>query len=102
MFKPYGWVIIPELLLEDIDDNQRIENLVHELRDYGFDPVDDLVISDIHGGGIGVDKGPEALNEIKKTKSRLGVFIETLQSKIESERIASLTTEDFFDELHNN
>jgi hypothetical protein len=99
MFKPYGWVIIPALLFEDIDDNKRIENLVYEIRDYGFNPVDDIVISNIDGGGIGVVKGPEALNEIKKTEPRVGVLIESLQSNIENERIASLSNEDFVTEF---
>lgn len=99
MYKPYGWVIIPALLFEDVDDNQRIENLVKELREYDFDPVDDLVVSNISGGGIGVVKGPDALDEIKKKEPRVGVFIETLQSDIEEERIASLSNEDFFEEL---
>jgi hypothetical protein len=99
MFKPYGWVIIPALLFEDIDDNKRIENLVYEIRDYGFNPVDDMVISDINGGGIGVVKGPDALNEIKKNEPKVGVLIETLQSKLESERISSLSDEDFFEEF---
>jgi hypothetical protein len=94
MYKPYGWVIIPALLFENVDDNKRIENLVYELRDYGFNPVDDLVISNINGGGIGVVKGPEALNEVKKKEPRVGVFIETLQSTMEDERIASLSVEE--------
>jgi hypothetical protein len=99
MFKPYGWVIIPALLFEDIDDNKRIENLVYEIRDYGFNPVDDLVISNINGDGIGVVKGPDALNEIKKNEPRIGVFIQTLQSKIENERIASLNFEELIEEF---
>lgn len=99
MFKPYGWVIIPSLLFEDVDNNQRIENLVREIRDYGFNPVDDLVISNINGGGMGVVKGPNVLNEIKKKEPRIGVFIETLQSKIEDERIASLSIEELVTEF---
>jgi hypothetical protein len=99
MFKPYGWVIIPELLREDIDDNKNLENLVHELRDYGFDPVDSLLISEIHGSGNVIVKGLEALNELKKTNPSLGSFIEKLQSKIESERIASLSFEEVFEEF---
>jgi len=99
MFKPYGWVIIPALLFEDIDDNKRIENLVYEIRDYGFNPVDDLVISNINGDGIGVVKGPDALNEIKKNEPRIGVFIQSLQSKIENERIASLSNDNFLKEF---
>jgi hypothetical protein len=99
MFKPYGWVIIPALLFEDIDDNKRIENLVYEIRDYGFNPVDDLVISNINGDGIGVVKGPDALNEIKKNEPRIGIFIQTLQSKIENERIASLNFEELIEEF---
>jgi superfamily II DNA or RNA helicase len=99
MFKPYGWVIIPELLREDIDDNKNLENLVHELRDYGFDPVDSLLISEIHGSGNVIVKGLEALNELKKTNPSLGSFIEKLQSKIENERIASLNFEELIEEF---
>lgn len=99
MYKPYGWVIIPALLFEDVDDNQRIENLVKELREYDFDPVDDLVVSNISGGGVGVVKGPEALLEIKKKEPRIGVLIETLQSDIEDERIASLSIEELVSEF---
>lgn len=99
MFKPYGWVIIPSLLFEDIDDNSRIQKLVYELRDYGFDPVDDLVISDSSGGGIGIVKGPEALNEIKKKEPKVGFFIEALQSTMEDERIASLSLEELVTEF---
>lgn len=99
MHKPYGWVIIPALLFEDVDDNQRIQNLVYELRDYGFNPVDDFVVSNVNGGGIGVVKGPEALNVIKKKEPRVGVLIETIQSTMEDERIASLSNEEFLVEF---
>ena len=99
MYKPYGWIVIPALIFENVDDNQRIENLVRELRDYDFNPVDDLVVSNISGGGIGVVKGPDALIEIKKNEPRVGVFIESLQSTIEDERIASLSNEGFVSEF---
>jgi hypothetical protein len=87
------------LLFEDIDDNQRIENLVRELRDYGFDPVDDIVVSNFEGGGIGVIKGPDALTEVKKKEPRVGIFIETIQSTMEDERIASLSIEELVSEF---
>jgi hypothetical protein len=99
MYKPYAWVIIPALLFEDIDDNQRIQNLVYDLRDYGFNPVDDMVVCNINAGGISVVKGPEALNEIKKKEPRVGVVIETIQSTMEDERIASLSNEEFLVEF---
>jgi hypothetical protein len=99
MYKPYGWIVIPALIFENVDDNQRVENLVRELRDYDFNPVDDLVVSNISGGGIGVVKGPDALIEIKKNEPRVGVFIESLQSTIEDERIASLSNEGFVSEF---
>jgi hypothetical protein len=99
MYKPYGWVIIPELLFDDMDNSQRIENLVRELRDYNFNPVDDLVISNFSGGGIGVVQGLDALNEIKEKESPVGVLIETLKSTIEDERIASLNVEELMSEF---
>ena len=99
MYKPYGWIVIPALLFEDIDDNQRITNLVYELRDYGFNPVDDMVVSNIDGGGMGVIDGPDALNEVKKVEPKVGVLIETLQSTMEDERIASLSLEELVSEF---
>jgi len=99
MYKPYGWVVIPALLFEGIDDNQRITNLVYELRDYGFNPVDDMVVSNINGGGMGVIDGPDALNEVKKFEPKVGVLIETLQSTMEDERIASLSLEELVSEF---
>jgi len=99
MHKPYGWVIIPALLFEDIDDNQRIANLVYELRDYGFNPVDDMVVSNINGGGLGVINGPDALNEVKKSEPKVGILIETIQSTMEDERIASLSLEELVSEF---
>jgi superfamily II DNA or RNA helicase len=100
-YKPYGWVIIPELLFEDVDNNRRIYNLVDELRDYGFNPVDDLVVSNINGGGIGVITGPEVLTDLKKRENNVGVFIESLEYSMEEERIASLSNEEFLDEFLN-
>jgi superfamily II DNA or RNA helicase len=99
MYKPYGWIVIPSLLFENIDDNQRIKNLVYELRDYGFNPVDDMVISNMKGGGMGVIDGPEALNELKKVEPNVGILIESLQSTMEDERIASLSLEKLLSEF---
>jgi hypothetical protein len=76
-----------------------MKNLVYELRDYGFNPVDDMVISNMKGGGLGVIDGPDALNELKKVEPNVGILIESLQSTMEDERIASLSLEKLLSEF---
>jgi hypothetical protein len=58
-----------------------------------------MVVSNISGGGIGVVDGLDALNEVKKVEPKVGVLIETLQSTMEDERIASLSSEELVTEF---
>jgi len=102
MYKPYGWIMIPELLFDDIDDNQRIYNLVNELRDYGFNPVDDMVISSDRGNGVGVIEGLEALTELRTSNNGGGKFFDQLEYSIEEERISNLSNEEWADEFLTN
>jgi hypothetical protein len=94
--------MIPELLFDDIDDNQRIYNLVNELRDYGFNPVDDMVISSDRGNGVGVIEGLEALTELRTSNNGGGKFFDQLEYSIEEERISNLSNEEWADEFLTN
>jgi superfamily II DNA or RNA helicase len=93
MNKPYAWVIVPTIIHEDADDKEHIGNLITELRDYGFNPSQDIVSTDTKNGLPTVD-GPEGLNEVKSKCPNIGKFIEKVEADYEAEYIASLSDEE--------
>lgn len=98
MLKPYAWVIIPTVVNEDSDSREHIGGLINELRDYGFNPSEDIVSTDSKNGLPVVD-GLDALNEVKKKCPNIGQLIEKVEADYESERLASLTEEEWL--IHN-
>jgi hypothetical protein len=88
--KPYAWVIIPTVVHENSDNKEYIGNLITELRDYGFDPREGIVISDDEKNGLPTLDGPDALIQVKKKCPNIGVFIDKVEATYESERLASL------------
>ena len=93
MIKPYAWVIVPTIIHEDADSKEHIGQLITELRDYGFNPSEDIISSDTKSGLPTID-GPEALNEVKKKCPNIGEFIEKVEADYENEMVASLSPED--------
>lgn len=91
--KPYAWVIVPTIIHEDADSKEHIGNLITELRDYGFNPSEDIVSTDSKSG-LPVVEGPEGLNEIKKKCPNIGEYIERVEADYESEHVASLSSEE--------
>ena len=92
--KPYAWVIVPTIVHEDSDAQEHIKELISELRDYGFDPSEDI-ISTNSKNGLPTIEGVEALNEIKRRCSNIGKTIEYVEAEYEDERIAKLTEEEW-------
>jgi len=90
MNKPYAWVIVPTIIHEDVDSKEHIGNLITELRDYGFNPSEDIISTDSKNG-LPTVEGPEALNEVKKKCPKIGDFIEKVEADYEEIRIASLS-----------
>jgi superfamily II DNA or RNA helicase len=95
--KPYAWVIIPTLLHEDSDDKEHIKGLISELRDYGFDPNEDITSTNMKSG-LPTITGPDALNELSKNSPNLGNLIEQIDVDLEDERIAKLSKIDLIRE----
>jgi len=95
MNKPYAWIIIPALKREDDDTLANLEFLIDELRDHGFDPKEDIEPNDRGNGN-----GEKENNDLVPTDNSLGrnvaSIIENYESKIESERVASLNCDDLF------
>lgn len=93
MVKPYAWVIVPTIVHEDADDKEHVGNLITELREYGFDPSQDIVSTDSKNG-LPVAQGAEALLEVKKRCPKTGSYIEKVEADYEQEYIASLSDEE--------
>jgi superfamily II DNA or RNA helicase len=98
MDKPYAYVIAPTLTHSDNDSVSNIEDLIRELREYGFVPTEDVIITD-STKGIGTIEGPEALTELNKRARNIGERIEKVDMELEDERIASLSGEELLMEI---
>ena len=88
--KPYAWVIVPTIVHEEADSKEHIGNLITELRDFDFNPSEDIISTNTKNGLPTVD-GPEALNNVKKKCPNIGKYIEEVEADYESERIAGLS-----------
>lgn len=92
--KPYAWVIIPDIIHENEDNKEHFGRLIAEMRSYGFNPSEDVVVTD-EINGLQKVEGVEGLNEIIKKAPKIGEYIRTVQSKYEEEQLANLTTDDW-------
>lgn len=92
MNKPYAWVIVPTVVHEDADDKEHIGQLITELRDYGFNPSEDILSTNLKNG-LPTIEGPEALNEVKIKCPNIGNYIEKVEADYESEWVAKLSPE---------
>lgn len=93
MIKPYSWVIVPTIIHEDADSKEHIGILIEELRDYGFNPSEDILSTNV-ANGLPTIIGPEALNEVKKKCPKIGEYIEKVEADYENEYLASLSDEE--------
>jgi hypothetical protein len=68
--------------------------LISELRDYGFNPSEDIISSSMVNGVPELDE-LDGLNDIKIKLPNIGVLIENLEAEIESEENAKLSKKEF-------
>ena len=97
--KPYSWIIIPTILAEDEDNKEYLTNLIYELRDYGFKPEDDIKFTETDPAAIQNIEGPDALLMLKKKAPGVFKAVDGVIAEYEDERIASLSIEDFINEI---
>ncbi|MCP4483813.1 MAG: hypothetical protein GY823_04535, partial [Flavobacteriaceae bacterium] len=88
MSKPYAWVIIPSVMVEDVDKLANLRSLISELRDFGFNPKEDIEPNDRGRGGEGEDDEPIVPDD--RTRGVIGEIIEDYEHMIEEERVASI------------
>jgi len=93
MNKPYAYIMIPSVYSGNSDDKENVIQLIKELRDYGFNPNEDIVGADrIHG--ISEIEQPDGLNDLKKNLPNIGQTIEQLEAELEAEKHAKLSKTD--------
>jgi superfamily II DNA or RNA helicase len=89
MNKPYAYIMIPSVYNGNEDDRENVVQLITELRDYGFNPNEDIVGNDqIHG--VPEIEQPDGLNELRRNLPNVGQTIERLEAEIEAEQDAKL------------
>ena len=93
MLKPYGWIILPSVIAEDIDNVSYLSSLVYSLREFDFNTSEDIVVSERDPSGIKKIEGPDALLEIKVRMPGIDNTLDKLEAEYEDEILASLRTE---------
>lgn len=94
MVKPYGWIILPSIVAEDVDNVEYLSNLVYSLREFDFNTSEDIVVSERDAKGPKKMDGPEALLEIKIRMPHIDETLEKLEAEYEDEFLASLLNVD--------
>ena len=87
MIKPYAYIIVPEYgeFGQDIRDN--IKQMIDQLRDYGFNPKEDVIIKELHGSNI--PKPLDTINVLDTRARRFGTFVGEIVHELESEEQAN-------------
>jgi superfamily II DNA or RNA helicase len=100
MNKPYSYIILPELTMTNKDDMAQMKQFVLQLRDYGFNPSEDIV-SDSEPLGLPEEEDLDMFNELNRRAPRNGNIIEFIKDEFEDERVANLSVEEQFNENLN-
>jgi superfamily II DNA or RNA helicase len=100
MNKPYAYIILPDITLTNKEDKKQMRGFVLQLRDYGFQPFEDIV-GDKDPFGLPEEEDLDMFNELNRNAPRNGNIIEFIQDEFEDERVANLTIEEQFNENLN-
>lgn len=93
MTKPYAYIMIPSVYNGNEDSKENVIQLITELRDYGFNPNEDIVVTDRVHGLIEIEE-PKGLNELRRSIPNVGQTIEQLEVELEAEQLAKLSKDD--------
>lgn len=93
MNKPYSYIMIPNVYNGNEDSKENIIQLIKELRDYGFNPNEDIVVTD-RVNGVSEHEEPLGLNELLKNNHMVGKTIEKLEMELEAENLAKLSKDE--------
>jgi superfamily II DNA or RNA helicase len=90
MVKPYAYVILPYLTQTNKDDSDSMRNIIYELRQFGFNPSED-VVGEVEARGISEEEGLDTFNMVNRRNGSTGNIINEVLSEFELEEICSLT-----------
>lgn len=96
MNKPYAWVILPFITQTNRDDSESMRNIIYELREFGFNPSED-VIGEVELRGITEEEDLDMFNELNRRNGSTGNIIQQIISDIESENMASLSLDQWLE-----
>lgn len=96
MNKPYAYIILPELTLTNKDDMAQMKQFVLQLRDYNFNPSEDIV-SDSQALGLPEEEDLDMFNEVVRRPAVNGTIIEFIRNEFENEEIANLSPLEYMD-----
>jgi len=96
--KPYAYIIVPNVVHSNADDKENFVQLITELRDYGFNPSEDIISSTLVNGIPEIEE-ISGLNNVVTRLPNVGQLIQNLEAEIENERNAKLSKLDFLDKI---
>lgn len=100
MNKPYAWIIIPAVKTEDGDKLANLRDLIDQLRDFDFNPAEDIEPNDRGNGDD--EKGEDNIVPEDSIRRLVADVIENYNHNIEEERIANRTWEELIQDEINN
>jgi hypothetical protein len=96
MNKPYAWIIIPAVKTEDGDKLANLRDLIDQLRDFDFNPAEDIEPNDRGNGDSETDN--DSIVPEDNIRRLVADVIENYDHNIEEERIANRTWEEIIQE----
>ena len=100
MNKPYAYVMIPNIIHNNEDDEANTKQLIRELRTYGFNPSEDILLTNA-GRAIAEIDEPEIDNAPDTRNHNLGQIIKDVQMELEAEEDANLSNVELLEKILN-
>jgi len=100
MNKPYSYIILPVLTETNKEDKKQMEKFVLQLRDYNFQPFEDI-IRNPDAIGLPDEDEMDTASKPNRITPRSGTNIDYLRDVFEDERVANLSVENQFIENLN-
>jgi len=101
MNKPYAYVMIPNIIHNNEDDEANTTQLIRELRTYGFNPSEDILSTNLGRKSPEVDE-PDGVNAVSKRPPNLGEIIDNIEMQLEAEDDAKLSEIELLKKVLNN
>jgi superfamily II DNA or RNA helicase len=96
MNKPYAYIILPEITLTNKEDRKQMGDFVLQLREYGFNPSEDIV-RDAEPLGLPEEDEMDVASSPDRRPAVRGTIIEFIKDEFENETIANLSLDEWLD-----